>query len=252
MCVASRKSRPHRLDCSLAIEKRSFVDTGKTNRKQRGAPALVAAIVALSLSLSVAADTLTVKVLDRDGVPVPDVVVYVDGATTAGQGANERAMATMDQVNKRFVPHVLVVQAGTPVDFPNSDPIAHHVYSFSHPNHFKLPMYKGRAHPPVEFAESGIVVLGCNIHDHMLGYIVVVDTPVFGKTDTAGTVQLAGLQLEPGNVRIWSPRLRDDADELTAEITGAAQEPVVTFRLVKALHPPHDENTSEALSWTDY
>jgi plastocyanin len=180
---------------------------------------------------------------------VPDVVVYLKGAaastTTAGR------TAVMDQVDKRFVPHVLVVQTGTLVKFPNSDTIAHHVYSFSHPNHFKLPIYKGDAHPPVTFDDEGIVVLGCNIHDQMLGYIAVVDTPVFAKTDEAGVATLTTGEVTEGVVSIWSPRIRDDAQSLSVSLEEQPGRRQVAFRLSKKLRPPHDQD-SEALAWSDY
>ena len=69
------------------------------------------------------------------------------------------ASAVMDQRDMQFVPHLLVVQTGTSVEFPNSDTVAHHVYSFSNPNKFMLPMYKGDQHPPVTFEHSGVVSL---------------------------------------------------------------------------------------------
>ncbi len=157
----------------------------------------------------------------------------------------------MDQVARQFVPHVLIVQSGTLVEFPNSDTIAHHVYSFSHPNQFKLPIYKGDAHPPVRLSESGVVILGCNIHDNMLGYILVVDTPVFDKTDGNGIAVLETVEGE-GQVAIWSPRIRDDHNTLTKSLDPSVNgEAIVAFQLRKALRPAFDEKT-EALTWAEY
>ena len=143
------------------------------------------------------------------------------------------------------------MQTGTAVEFPNSDTVAHHVYSFSHPNHFKLPMYKGHAHPPVTFAESGIVTLGCNIHDHMLGYIVVVDTPYFAKTDGAGVAMLDGISGAAGSVAIWSPRIRDDVESLSLAFEPASGAQPLAFNLQKSLRPSQ-ESQSEVLSWSEY
>lgn len=209
------------------------------------------ALIAALLPNLLVAETLTVAVVDSTGAPVPEVVIYAGRGASGPTVPQSEMTAVMDQVDRRFVPHILVVQTGTAVDFPNSDDIAHHVYSFSHPNHFKLPMYKGRAHPPVTFTESGIVVLGCNIHDNMLGYIVVVDTPTFGVTDDAGTVVLSAPGIEAGNVEIWSPRIRDDLTRLVAEVRSSNQGTVATFRLAKPLYPAYD-GQSEALSWSEY
>jgi plastocyanin len=195
------------------------------------------------------ADGITVEVTDREGQPVPDVAVFAN--LPAALSAPAGTSAVMDQVDQRFVPHMLVVQTGTKVEFPNSDTVAHHVYSFSHPNHFKLPIYKGHAHPPVSFEESGIVVLGCNIHDHMLAYIVVVDTPVFAKTDANGVAVLDAAPAEGMHVAIWSPRLRDDDADLSVAISDANAGSAIAFQLKKGLRPPH-EDQSEVLSWSEY
>jgi plastocyanin len=194
---------------------------------------------------------VTVTVHDRDGSPVPDVAVYIEQAKWRGSKASQETRATMDQVDQRFVPHLLVVQTGTLVEFPNSDTIAHHVYSFSHPNQFKLPIYKGHAHAPVRFEESGIVVLGCNIHDNMLAYIAVVDTPVFGKTDANGTLHVDGSVQAGDRVSIWSPRLRDDEERLSVVVESDEATARFAFRLRKSLRLPH-QSESEALSWSEY
>ena len=195
------------------------------------------------------ADGVRVTVLDREGEPVPNVAVYIDGA--GSEHAPVGTSATMDQVDLRFVPHLLVVQSGTSVEFPNSDTVAHHVYSFSHPNHFKLPIYKGHAHPPVTFNQSGIVVLGCNIHDQMLAYIFVVDTPTFAMTNDDG---IAMLDAQPGKdmeVSIWSPRIRDKLESLSVAVEATDIGPAVTFKLKKSLRAPFDA-IPEALSWSEY
>ena len=115
----------------------------------------------------------------------------------------------MDQRNREFVPHVLVIEAGTWVDFPNNDTVSHQVYSFSPAKPFQLPLYKGRTHPPVLFDRAGVVTLGCNIHDNMLGYIYVADSPCFGKTDLDGRWSSGELPAGRYDVRIWSPRIKD-------------------------------------------
>lgn len=203
----------------------------------------------LSATAASAAD-VEISVVDRDGRPVGDVAVYAarrDGGThPAGPGRT----AVMDQIDKQFVPHLLVVQTGTAVEFPNSDTVAHHVYSFSHPNKFKLPMYKGMAHPPVTFEHSGIVTLGCNIHDHMLGYILVVDSEAFAKTDAAGRAMLSLDRPEDYEIRIWSPRIRDGEERLSKTVlTSRYGESGAEFRLAKKLSPSHEQQLA---SWQEY
>ena len=109
----------------------------------------------------------------------------------------------MDQVDKQFKPRVLPVQTGTSVDFPNSDKILHHVYSFSAAKTFELPLYKDKPAAPVLFDEPGVVTLGCNVHDWMIGYVVVVDTPWFAKTGKDGKISIK--DAPPGDYKayIW-------------------------------------------------
>ena len=198
------------------------------------------------LSTQSYAGNLGIEVLGPDGQPVPDVAIYVTYATPGAAGKPRSAV--MDQVDTKFVPHILVVQKGTAVDFPNSDTIAHHVYSFSKPNNFVLPLYKGDKHDPVKFDYDGIVTLGCNIHDHMLAYIVVVDTPTFGVTDEAGRADVTVNDTwGQATVHIWSPRIRDEVLS-RAVVSGSS---TVTYALEKRLRPTHDSG-SEAVQWSEY
>ena len=121
----------------------------------------------------------------------------------------------MDQKNRAFVPALLVVGTGTAVEFPNSDTVSHQVYSFSAAKKFKLPLYKGLAHPPVTFDQPGLVVVGCNIHDEMVGYILVTDAPAFGRTGTDGRLALPHLAAGDYEITAWSPYLADDAAVLS-------------------------------------
>jgi len=133
-------------------------------------------------------------------------------AGTATPAAPKRAI--MDQRNLAFTPRVLVVAEGTSVEFPNSDSVSHQVYSFSPAKRFQLPLYKGETHPPVIFDRAGLVVLGCNIHDAMVGYIYVTDAPYFGTTDAAGGLQFKGLPAGDYQITIWSPFITDAAASL--------------------------------------
>jgi len=210
-------------------------------------------IVALCLfATTVTAGPVDIRVLDARGEPVPDVVVTADvGPARASPAATGRAV--MDQIDLRFEPHVLVVRTGTRVEFPNSDSVAHHVYSFSHPNQFNLPMYKGDAHPPVRFEEPGVVSLGCNIHDDMLGYILVVDTPWFTKTDADGIARFTDLpNTQPLAVRAWTPRLKPAALPAEQRVKLEGKRPAtLAFAITERLLPER-ESRDTSLTWTDY
>lgn len=218
----------------------------------RIAARMIGLFVPLLFATSVFSSDVDVFVVDRDGQRVADVAVYavkLDGQMDLPAPTKN---AVMDQIDRQFVPHLLVVQTGTPVEFPNSDTVAHHVYSFSHPNKFVLPMYKGEQHAPVTFDHSGVVSLGCNIHDHMLGYILVVDSAAFTKTDENGHASLSLEVPEEYVINIWSPRIRD-RDEFLSKALVTLDKPTseVIFSLAKKLTPPH-RGHSDGMSWSDY
>ena len=176
-----------------------------------------------------AEQTVEVEVLDRAGKPVPNVLVMLD----SHESPIPDEPFVMDQVGMQFEPYVLVVPKGASVTFPNSDPVAHHVYSFTKPNNFVLPLYKGDAPQPVHFNHEGVVVLGCNIHDHMVGYIVVTDKKVSAWTDKNGKVSIGPVDADiPQNIRIWSPRIKASKEKTIALVT---DEPSIQFSLKKRL-----------------
>ena len=166
------------------------------------AASLVLALLAALAARPVAA-ALQVEVRSG-GQPVASAVVTL---TPIGRAATVTPMdAVMDQVGSEFQPRVLVVTKGSRVRFPNSDTIRHQVYSFSAPKRFELPLYTGTPPEPVVFDRAGVVTLGCNIHDWMKGYIVVVDTPHHALTGADGR---ARVDVPAGNYLLtaWHERL---------------------------------------------
>ena len=185
----------------------------------------------LAFSAVQAADAV-VRVFDREGRPIAGVVVTLNGS------APSRAMtsaAVMDQVDQRFVPFILPVRVGTAVTFPNSDTIAHQVYSFSQAKRFELGLYRGRPYPPVTFDKHGIVVLGCNIHDRMIGYVYVTDATAFGKTDARGEWH-ASVPSGHYEVELWSPLLGRGEPDLKRSVQLVdTPSNVLEFRLTRAM-----------------
>lgn len=210
-----------------------------------------AGLLACLASVASAA-TLTVDVFDRDGLPVAGVVVY---ATPLGGDSPKRdtdAPPVMDQRGEQFTPHVLVVQTGTAVLFPNHDVVSHHVYSFSRPKPFELPLYKGMAYPPIVFDQPGIVDLGCNIHDSMEAHVVVIDTPYFAVTSANGSAELPDLPAGEYAVEVYTPRLRASLLPPPTDITVHGEAGAdIQIHLEKRLGPPHAD-TSESLTWSHY
>ena len=207
-----------------------------------------------------AAATLEIAVVDAQGRPIEDVAVYATpahAAVVAAHGSNVAAAlhaapkASMDQQNLQFVPHLIVVQTGTEVAFPNGDEVSHHVYSFSETKPFELPLYKGDEAPPQLFDRPGIVVLGCNIHDNMLGYVVVVDTPHFAKTDDQGAAVIDDVPSGDYVVAAWTPRVRSADLPPTQQVAVTEGAAAVEIRIAGRLAPAHDHGPS-SLTWDRY
>jgi plastocyanin len=170
---------------------------------------------ALLCSSTAWAASLQLQLQDQQGQPLADAVVSLQGP----QGvAISPAPAIMDQVQKQFLPAVLAVRSGTRVSFPNRDDIRHQVYSFSSAKRFELRLYQGTPSEPVLFDQPGVVVLGCNIHDWMLGYIYVTDDPWFAVSDAAGQLQIDGLPAGRYQVTLWHPQMVDLLPQAGADL----------------------------------
>lgn len=251
----------------------------------RRASVLLAAALTVAAPALCRAATLEVTVVDADGRPVPCVAVYAmrrvasADASTLGAAAprtsavisapaaptaetkttdarcatsTHAAHAVIDQKDSAFVPHMLVVERGTAVTFPNSDSVSHHVYSFSDAKRFELALYKGDRHPPLVFDRAGVVVLGCNIHDRMLGYVVVVDTSHFATTDAAGRAVLHGLAAGAYAVDLFTPRAKPK-DAPSAVVTVADRAAVTRLELAfKSRLAQPNGNASDSLTWQRY
>lgn len=154
----------------------------------------------LFFSQGVLGANIDLVIQDQHGQPLPNAVVELYKA--AKHERTSLPVAVMDQVDKAFFPDLLVVQKGQQVNFPNSDNIRHHVYSFSQAKPFQLKLYSGQPKEPVTFDQQGVVVLGCNIHDSMVGYIYVANSEHVYKTNNMGKLTLDITSL-PTTLSVW-------------------------------------------------
>jgi plastocyanin len=169
-----------------------------------------------------------------DGRGIPGTVVTLL-STDSARSIARPVTADMDQVNRQFVPHVLIVPTGSQVRFPNSDTVSHQVYSFSAAKKFQLPLYRGKAHPPVDFDRAGVVTIGCNIHDQMRAYVFVVDAQYYGRTDAAGVLKLPAIEPGEYQVQIWHPLAREMRPVLDIRINVPANASPLKLRAAAAL-----------------
>ena len=208
--------------------------------------AILAAIALLWVLLRAApatAASLAITVQLPDGKPLADAVVTVQ-AVGKKLPAAAPVHASMDQMHRMFVPEVIVIPVGSTVVFPNSDSVSHQIYSFSPAKRFQLQLYRGKPYPPELFDQTGVVILGCNIHDWMIGYIDVTDAPFYGTTDAQGSwsVNLPSGRYE---ITVWHPRMREEGPTLVRELSvDATDRATLALQLTKTLRPAPMEDTS--------
>jgi plastocyanin len=165
------------------------------------APLLAATLLAPELA---GAAALEVRVHDGQGKPLAGAVVFLD-SPEARSASRPVAGTEIAQVGRQFNPAVTVVPVGSAVSFPNRDTVRHHVYSFSPVKKFEIKLYVGTPESPVVFDKPGIAVLGCNIHDRMVAWVVIVETPYVGQTGADGRVTLPQVPAGTYRLRAWHP-----------------------------------------------
>jgi plastocyanin len=135
-----------------------------------------------------------------------EVVVWLEQAGRVSR-ANPPSpkMVIMDQRNKTFIPHVLAIEVGTAVDFPNNDPIDHNAFSNFDGQIFDVHLYAPQMSRRVVFRRTGMVRVFCNIHETMSAVIAVLPTSYFAVTGTDGRFEIAA---PPGEytLRFWHER----------------------------------------------
>jgi len=160
----------------------------------------------------------TVAIADRALAPPPDshyalkagkiapsprqaAVVWLEGKFDAPP---PQKPVVMEQSGYQFSPGVLAVQAGTKILFPNQDEDYHNVFSYSKTKRFDLGRFRKEETPPaVVFDKAGIVRLYCEIHSHMRGIILVLDSPHFVTTSESGRYKLGGLPAGNFTLKAW-------------------------------------------------
>ena len=187
----------------------------------RGVVAVAAAVLIGQAAFAQAAD-LAGTVRDAAGNPLADAVFFAIPRNTRLPPLPAAAAPTaIDQVNSQF-PFVTPVRTGTPVVFRNADTYGHTVYSVSSTKVFDSPLSRDVVSAPVSFDKPNVVVIGCSIHDFMVGYLLIVDTPYFAVTNGSGTAVLRGLAQDTHDVYVWHPGMPAPTAAQEVVVTNAA------------------------------
>lgn len=185
-------------------------------------PARSTFLVALLGAASLAhAASVNVIVSDAAGNPLADAVVMLE-PTGAPLPVKPMQNAQIAQRDLQFSPAVSVVTVGTSVLFPNQDTVRHHVYSYSAAKTFQIKLYAGVPHTPIVFDRPGVAVLGCNIHDGMIAWVVVTDTPLWGRSAAGGQARVADVPPGSYHLRVWHSSLAETVPPQSMALTVGA------------------------------
>jgi len=168
-------------------------------------------IVALGLVVcdAAAATTFTAEITDQDGRAVVNAVVTLKPEQKTPLPAPSTRLAiekSIDQRNETFIPYVTVIPKGGRILFANNDQTTHQVYSFSAVKQFELTLNRGTVSAPVVFDNPGIAALGCNIHDHMIAYVYVAESPWTALTNADGRAVIEDVPPGAYQAQVWHPK----------------------------------------------
>lgn len=185
---------------------------------------------------------ITGKVLSADGSPVPGALVYIDKAE--GNFSPPAAHHVLTQKNRKFIPHVLPIVAGSTVDFLNEDDELHTVHAWNGPGQFNFSFAKAGIRRTQPFDETGNFTLLCDIHHHMRAYIIVLQNPFFALTDEQGRFEILNAPSGSHILKTWheahAPASRDvfiEKETVTqfvltphSMLKGKSETPIVTVK----------------------
>ena len=148
-----------------------------------------------------------------NGQALADMVVYLEPLD--GQKLEQSSKkVVVNQRGKSFSPYISVSQANSIVNFVNQDDITHHIYSAGSDNKFSFKIRSGQTNTLAQFNQEAEVAMGCNIHDWMSGYLLVVNTPYFTKTNSEGQASFDHVKTGAYKIVVWHPQMKNESNRL--------------------------------------
>lgn len=199
-----------------------------------------------SFAVNVSVTTLSVK-----GKPLTGLVVYVEPLEHQAMPVNHKTVV-VGQHFKAFAPYISVTQLGNPVEFINQDDITHHIYSAVGKDRFSFKIKAGQQRIKTNFSEPGEVAMGCNIHDWMSGYLLLLKTPYYAKTDSNGKVVLTIIQPGKYQLTVWHPQMQEPNNRIK-QIIDLQTDKTITIRLTSNMKPlPAQKSADDFDFLSDY
>ncbi|MDZ7827387.1 MAG: methylamine utilization protein [Gammaproteobacteria bacterium] len=203
-------------------------------------------LLVLAWSATCTGADLRVQVTDGEGKPLADAVATLESpGDPVAETDPARGRAVLAQRGHRFVPFVLPIRRGTVVEFPNHDDTRHHVYSFSPARTFEIELYRGDPEKTITFDTSGVVAVGCNIHDYMQAFIFVTDASRFGRSGDDGLVVFEDVGSGERVVKVWHPWQQAETQPRTL----AAETTELTLVVDLDLPPPRRPEENALKQW---
>lgn len=162
-------------------------------------------MTALLVPFTSNAISVDVKLENEKGLPVGNIVVYLLPVDSAPPLPTVNSSIIIKQQNKAFQPQISVMRKGSDIQFINNDDITHQIYSPIGDNKFSFKIRSGEHYNQKQLSALGEVTMGCNIHDWMSGYLLVVDTPYFNITNETGLVNFDVTHQGKYELILWHP-----------------------------------------------
>ena len=190
---------------------------------RRRSPSRLALTALLTLACAIATHAFEVRLTEPKGQPIADAIVSLVPVGAPAPLSPPATPVVVTQRGQEFFPYTTPIVVGTEVTFFNDDKVEHHIYSASGAKKFELPRAGGQTKNSVSFEKAGVVAIGCNIHDWMSAYVVVLTTPFFATSTATGAATLPEVPAGRYRLEIWHPRLaKPDVRELTLPASSAA------------------------------
>ncbi len=194
----------------------------------------------LLASQQAGAAVFTAEITDQNGKPAANSVISLMPEARANMPAASTRLAmekTIDQNHETFIPLVTILPKGGRIIFSNADTTTHQVYSFSPIKRFELTVSRDQKSAPVVFDTAGVAALGCNIHDNMIAYAYVADSPWTALTGADGKAQIADVPPGQYEVTVWNPRLPPGREQPSSKVTVTGETAKLTTS-IRVLPPP--------------
>lgn len=157
-----------------------------------------------------------IEIKSKDQQALADMVVYLEPLSGQMLTSSTETLV-INQHNKAFSPYLSIIQANQEIRFTNQDDITHHIYSVSKGNKFSFKIRAGQTNANTTFDHSSEIAMGCNIHDWMSGYLLVLNTPYFAKSNELGVASFNGVKQGKYQIVVWHPQMKASNNRLIIE-----------------------------------